>query len=165
MSADHTLENQPGVYEVYAVTDGEILPIEKIADEIFAQKMIGDGYALHPTGDIIYAPVAGKVEQMAQTNHAVYLSLAEDIKLLIHVGLDTIEMKGKGFESHLEKGMHVKVGDPLIRFDSKIIKDEGFNPVIAVVLLNGTGKDIDLTVFPTEAAKAVETVAMQVHVK
>lgn len=164
MSDGNMLNDTKNWIEVHAVTDGEIFPIDEMEDQIFAEKMIGDGYAINPTGEIVYSPIDGKVEQIAQTNHAVYLSLSEDLKLLIHIGLDTIEMKGKGFEANLEKGMSVQVGDPLIKFDSKLIKDEGYNPVIAVVLLNGSGLDFDLTVFPTKEAKAIDTIAMKVEI-
>ncbi len=146
--------------EVPAVVDGEIIPIEEVEDQIFSQKLIGDGYGIHPTSQVVYSPIDGRVEQVAESGHAVYLSISDEIKLLIHIGIDTIDLKGEGFESQLKKGMAVKRGDPLIKFDPKFIKEEGLNPVICVVLLNGTPKMFELEVHPLKEAVANETIAM-----
>ena len=140
--------------EVTAVVDGEIIPIEEVEDQIFSQKMIGDGYGIHPTSQTVYSPVDGKIEQVAQSKHAVYIAMDDEVKLLIHIGIDTIDLKGEGFTSQLKKG------DPLIHFDPVFIKKEGLNPVICVILLNGSQKKLNLTVQPTKEAKANKTIAM-----
>src|SRR5690625_7814407 len=98
--------------------------------------MIGDGYGVRPTGKVIYSPVDGKVEQIASTKHAIYLSTSNNIKLLIHIGLDTIELKGKGFTSNIKKDMIVQRGDKLVEIDTKFIIEEVYNHVVYVVLLN-----------------------------
>lgn len=152
------------IIEVPAVVDGEVIPIEEVDDQIFSKKMMGDGYGIYPTGRVVYSPVAGKVEQIASTKHAIYLSMADGIKLLIHIGIDTVELKGEGFESTLKKGMVVKKGDPLVTFDPELIADEGFNPVVTVVFLNGNEAKFDLTVFPTKEAKGKQTIAMKVQI-
>lgn len=161
MSEDNHVIN----FEIYAVTDGEIVPIDQVDDIIFAKRMIGDGFAIRPTGNTVYSPIDGTVEQIASTKHAIYLSFSDDIKLLIHVGLDTIGLNGKGFETKFTKGMPVSIGDTLIQFDLEYIQNEGYDPVIAVVLLNGTGKDFDIDVHPTREAKALETLAISVKTK
>jgi len=150
--------------DLKTVVDGDIVPIEDVDDQIFSKKLIGDGYAVIPAGETIYSPVDAKVEQIAPTNHAIYLSIASGIKLLIHIGLDTVELKGEGFESDLEKGMKVKTDEPLITFKPEFIKDEGLNPIVTVVLLNNSGKDIDLTAFPQTDAKARQTIAMKLNI-
>ncbi len=150
-------------FEVRAVVDGEIIPIEEVNDQIFSQKLIGDGYGIHPKSQTVYSPVDGKIEQVAPTKHAVYIALNERMKLLIHIGIDTIDLKGEGFESQLKKGMPVTKGEPLIQFDPSFIKDEGLNPVISVVLLNGSTDILDFTVHPTKEAKAMETVALSIN--
>ena len=146
--------------EVIAVVDGEIIPIEEVEDQIFSRKMIGDGYGIHPTSQTVYSPVDGKIEQVAQSKHAVYIAMDDEVKLLIHIGIDTIDLKGEGFTSQLKKGEPVKKGDPLIHFDPVFIKKEGLNPVICVILLNGSQKKLNLTVQPTKEAKANKTIAM-----
>lgn len=157
--------NNMNDFEVLAVADGEVILLDDLNDQIFAQRMIGDGFAIRPTGNVVYSPVDATVGQLAPTKHAVYLSLSDDIKLLIHIGLDTIEMKGEGFKTSIEKGEHVKKGAPLIEFDSKLIRDEGYDPVIAVVLLVGSERSFDLTIFPTEDAEANKTLAMHIETK
>ena len=161
MVEKHTL--QP--FEIPAVADGEIILLEEVEDQIFAQKMIGDGFAIRPTGNTIYAPVDCKIGQVAPTRHAVYLFLSDDVKLLIHIGIDTIEMKGDGFKTNLSKGLEVKKGEPLIEFDLELIREEGFDPVIAVILLDGSEQAYDSTIYPTEKAIANESLAMLVEVK
>lgn len=151
--------------EIPAVVDGEVIPIEEVDDQIFSKKMMGDGYGINPTGDVIYAPVDGVVEQVASTKHAIYLSIEEGVKLLIHIGIDTIELKGKGFESSLEKGVSFKKGEPLVHFDPKLIADEGFNPIVTVVVLTGSEKEFDLTIFPTKEAKGKQTIAMTIDIR
>lgn len=156
---------EPSRIEISAVVDGEIIPVEEVEDQIFSQKLIGDGYGIRPTGEAIYSPVDGKIEQIAASKHAIYLAFNDHLKLLIHIGIDTIELKGKGFESNLKKGMTVNKGDSLITFDPKFIADEGFNPVVTVVLLNGSKHVFDVAVYPTEEAKANETIAMKIESK
>lgn len=157
--------SKPSRIEISAVVDGEIIPVEQVEDQIFSQKLIGDGYGIRPTGETVYSPIDGKIEQIAGSKHAIYLSFNDNLKLLIHIGIDTIELKGEGFESHLKKGMTVNKGDSLIAFDPKLIADEGFNPVVTVVLLNGSGNVFDVTVYPTKEAKANETIAMKIESK
>lgn len=164
MKESVNLSDNHNIIEIPAVVDGEIIPIEQVDDQIFSKKMMGNGYGIHPTGNVIYSPVDGNVEQTASTNHAIYLSIEEGVKLLIHVGIDTIELKGKGFDSSLEKGMFVKKGDPLVHFDPKLIAEEGFNPVVTVVLLNNRQKDHEITVFPQESAIGKETIAMELKI-
>ncbi len=147
--------------ELKAVVNGEIINIEELADPVFSSKMIGDGYGIRPTGKKIYSPVSGKIEEVAMTKHAVYLSTANNIKLLIHIGIDTIKLKGEGFITSLENGMKIDQGDLLIEFNPKFIEDEGLDPVVSVIILDRKDKIIDVIVFPTKNAKANETVALK----
>ncbi len=150
--------------ELKAVIDGEIIKVEEIADPVFSSKMIGDGYGIIPTGKKLYSPITGKVEEIASTKHAVYLSTADNIKLLIHLGIDTIQLKGEGFETKLEKGMFVEEGDLLVSFDPDFIINEGLNPVVSVIILEQKEKEVDLEVYPTERAKANESLALRAKI-
>jgi len=164
LSQSNETPHDSNTVDLNAVVDGDIVPIEDVDDQIFSKKLIGDGYAIIPSGEIIFSPIDAEVEQVAPTNHAIYLSVASGIKLLIHIGIDTVELKGKGFESTLEKGNQVKADEPLITFDPEFIKNEGLNPIVTVVLLNGSEKNIDLTVFPQAEAKANQTIAMRLNI-
>lgn len=152
------------VLKLPAVVDGEIIPIEEIEDPIFADKIIGEGFGIRPTGKTIYSPVNGKVEQIASTKHAIYLSTSNNIKLLIHIGLDTIELKGKGFTSNIKKDMIVQRGDKLVEIDPKFIMEEGYNPVVAVVLLNRLNNS-EVSVYLTKEAIGNETIAFKIALK
>lgn len=162
MTKNHKMDNhtEKNTLELPSVVDGKIIPIEEVEDQIFSNKMIGDGYGVRPTGKVIYSPVDGKVEQIASTKHAIYLSTANNVKLLIHIGLDTIELKGKGFKSNIEKGMDVKRGDVLVEVDPKFIIEEGYNPIVAVVILNQSDNS-EITVFPTDKGIGNETTALK----
>lgn len=160
---DH-MKNTLGL-QIPAVVDGKIVKIEELEDMIFAQKMIGDGYGIYPTSETVYAPCDGYIEQIAPTKHAVFLAMSEELKLLIHIGIDTIELKGRGFQAELKNGMRVTKGQPLVKFDSKIITEEGFDPTIAVILLKGSTVEHEVEVFPIEEARANETIAMEIRVK
>lgn len=146
--------------ELTAVMDGEIIKIEEVNDPVFSQKMIGDGYGLLPTGEKLYSPINGVVEEVASTKHAIYLSTDDRIKLLIHIGVNTIELKGQGFESKIEKGQAIKKGDLLVRFNPEKIRKLGFDPVVSVILLDQNNRKVDLTIFPNKQAIANETPAM-----
>ena len=152
--------SEKNTLELTAVVDGEIIPIEDVEDQIFAGKMIGDGFGIRPNGKKVYSPVDATIEQIASTKHAIYLSTSDNIKILIHIGIDTIELKGKGFEGNLEKGMFVNKGDVLVEFDPKYIIDEGFNPVVSVIILGESSKGKEITVYPTEDALANKTIAL-----
>ena len=150
--------------ELKAVIDGEIIKLEEIEDPVFSSKMIGDGYGIIPTGKNIYSPIVGKVEEIASTKHAVYLSSANNIKLLIHLGIDTIQLKGEGFETTLEKDMVVEEGDLLVSFDPDFIRKEGLNPVVSVIILDQKEKEMDVVVYPSKKAKANESLALKANI-
>jgi len=163
LSKDQTKmeSSEENTLELTAVVDGEIIPMEEVEDQIFASKMIGDGYGLRPSGKNVYSPVDARIEKNASTKHTIYLSTSDNTKILIHIGIDTIELKGEGFTSDLEKGMQVSKGDLLVKFDPKYIIDEGFNPVISVIILEKSDKTREITVYPTKNAIANETIALK----
>lgn len=150
--------------ELKAVIDGEVIRIEEIEDPVFSSKMIGNGYGIIPTGKKLYSPISGTVEEIASTKHAVYLSGTDGLKLLIHLGIDTIELKGEGFKSQVEKGMSIEKGDLLVTFDPDFIRDKGLNPVVSVIILDQKEKEMDVIVYPTEEAKANESLALKANI-
>lgn len=147
-----------------AVIDGEVIRIEDIEDPVFSSKMIGDGYGIIPTGGKVYSPITGKVEEIASTSHAVYLSDENNIKNLIHLGIDTIKLKGEGFQNKLEKGMFIKKGDLLIDYDTDFIQKAGLNPVVSVVILDQKDKNMDLVVYPSKSVKSNKNIAAKAKI-
>ena len=101
---------------VAAPVTGSLIDITDVKDEVFSSKMMGDGFAVEPDGDTIVAPCDGKIVLLAHTLHAVAIE-HEGVQLLIHIGLDTVELDGKGFTANVSNGDMVKKGDALIQFD------------------------------------------------
>ena len=122
---------------VLAPLDGEVLPLEKLPDETFATAILGPGCGIEPTGDTVYAPFDGTVTTLADTLHAVGLMSDDGIEVLIHVGMDTVEMNGKGFKALVKEGDKVKAGTPLLKVDLDAIKAAGHPTATAIIVTNG----------------------------
>ena len=119
---------------------GKVIPREQIPDETFATGVLGDGVGIDPEEGVVYAPFDGEVASIFDTNHALSLE-GNGMELLIHVGVDTVNMKGDGFKGFVHDGDQVKAGQKLIEFDIDKIKKAGYSPVVAVLLTNS--EDID----------------------
>lgn len=122
---------------VLAPMDGKFLPQDQLPDEVFSKGVLGPGCGIEPTGDTVYAPFDGTVTQLASTLHAVTLTSDDGIELMIHVGINTVEMGGKGFSALVEPGTKVKAGEPLLHFDCDAIRAAGHSTATAVVATNG----------------------------
>lgn len=121
---------------VYTPAEGEVIPLEQFPDELFSQEVLGPGCGILPTGKLVTAPFHGTVVQGVDSRHAIGLNSEDGIELLIHVGVDTVEMEGQGFQYHVKEGQKVRLGDPLISFDREAIKAAGHPDAIAVVVTN-----------------------------
>jgi len=99
--------------KIYAPLTGEYVKIEDIPDPVFAQKMMGEGFGINPTEGEVVSPIEGKVDNVFPTKHAVGLKAENGLELLVHIGLDTVQLDGKGFEVLVESGDDIKIGDPL----------------------------------------------------
>ena len=145
------------VKELKSILDGKVIPITEVQDEVFSQKVMGDGVAIEPENTVVTAPSDCDVSVvMADTGHACGLTLANGLELLIHVGVDTVDMGGDGFKLLVNEGDHVKTGDPLIEFDPKKIKAAG-HPCTTMLIVTGEGKASGVTMHTGMEAKAGET--------
>ncbi|GLV54547.1 PTS glucose transporter subunit IIA [Dictyobacter sp. S3.2.2.5] len=122
---------------VLAPIDGTVVELEKVPDEVFAQKMAGDGVAIDPSGTIAVAPISGDLVKLFPGGHAFGIA-ADDIELIVHIGLDTIELNGAGFENIATEGQHVEAGTPIVRFDRATIEGKG-KVVLSPVVSSGDG--------------------------
>ena len=122
---------------VMAPIDGKVLAQDQIPDETFAAGILGPGCGIEPTGDTVYAPFDGTVTQVASTLHAVGLQSDDGIELLIHVGMDTVEMNGKGFTALTKEGAKVKAGTPLLKVDFDAVRAAGHPTATAIIVTNG----------------------------
>lgn len=121
---------------VYAPAEGTAIPLAEFPDELFSQEVLGPGCGILPTGNLITAPFHGKVIQTTDTLHAIGISSNDGIELLIHVGVDTVDMGGKGFRYLVKNGQKICAGDPLIEFDRAAIQAAGHSDAIAVIVTN-----------------------------
>ena len=123
--------------EVLAAVSGQAVPLGEVPDEVFAEGMAGEGGAIVPgaSGEVI-APVSGILVKLFEGGHAFGIETDEGVELIVHVGLDTIEMRGNGFEKLATEGDRVEAGQPIVRFDLDEIKNSGYDPVTPVVVTN-----------------------------
>ncbi|MCF0112320.1 MAG: PTS glucose transporter subunit IIA [Erysipelotrichaceae bacterium] len=121
--------------ELMAIVKGDTIALEKVNDPVFATKMMGDGIAFVPEDTIIYAPCDAEVMMLSETLHAIGLKAANKAEIMIHIGLDTVNLAGKGF-SKLYQNDHVKKGEPLIRFDSEIMASNNIDMTTMLIVVN-----------------------------
>ena len=126
----------PVAPQLYAPTAGEAIPLEEIKDPAFSQGILGQGVGIKPAEGKILAPCDGTVAQMFDTGHAVSMETSFGAEILIHVGLDTVELKGQGFKVHAKAGDKVKKGQLLIEFDIPAITAAGYDVTTPVVVCN-----------------------------
>ncbi|MED3962548.1 PTS glucose transporter subunit IIA [Niallia taxi] len=115
---------------------GKLLPIEEVPDPVFSQKMMGDGAAIDPTNGTLISPVDGQVVNIFPTKHAISLMDNNGREILIHVGLDTVTLKGEGFTSHVEDGQKVKQGQKLMDIDFEAIKGKVPSIITPIIFTN-----------------------------
>ena len=122
--------------KLYAHVTGMTVPLDRVKDEAFSQKVLGEGVAIEPEDGILYAPCNGRVEKVFDTKHAVNLVSDDGCEILLHIGIDTVSLKGKYFEAFVKDGDRVQKGDKLIGFDIDGIKKEGFDVTTPMVICN-----------------------------
>ncbi|MCF6459854.1 PTS sugar transporter subunit IIA [Clostridium sp. Cult3] len=124
------------IIELVSPMTGRIIPVEEVPDKVFSDKMIGDGIAIEPSDGKIVSPVDGTVTTIFPTNHAIGLVTKEGLEILIHIGLDTVELNGAGFNRLTEVDTRVKKGDPLMEFDPKLVVEKGKSPITPIIITN-----------------------------
>lgn len=123
--------------QILSPATGTVKDITEVPDKTFADKILGDGAAVIPEEGKIFAPADGTVVNIMDTKHGIMFQTAQGVELLIHIGLETVNLNGKYFTSHVENGAQVKAGDLLVEFDLDAIKKEGYDPITPVVVTNG----------------------------
>ncbi|MFT8321451.1 MAG: PTS glucose transporter subunit IIA [Bacillus sp. (in: firmicutes)] len=125
---------------LYAPLSGKVIPIEEVPDPVFANKMMGEGLAIIPTEGNIAAPIDGEVVQIFHTKHAIGLQSKKGLEILIHIGLETVNLKGEGFTIHVKEGDKVSKGDLLVTFDIDFLKQSGKDIVTPMIITNSEDK-------------------------
>ncbi|MDN5301823.1 MAG: sugar system component, partial [Thermoanaerobacteraceae bacterium] len=143
---------------------GKVVSLSDLPDEVFAQKMVGDGMAIEPSEGIVVAPFDGRVKQVFSTGHAMVLESKEGLAMLIHIGLDTVNLKGEGFRVLVTEGQDVKTGDPLIEFNMELISKNNYSLKSPIVLPEGDNiKEIEFA--GEKEVKRGQDVLMKVKLK
>jgi len=124
--------------EVLALLDGTVVDLESVPDEVFAQKMAGDGVAIDPSGRVAVAPVTGDLVKLFPGGHAFGISTGDGVELIVHIGLDTVELKGEGFENIATEGQEIQAGTPIVHFDLATVERRG-KVMLSPVVSSGAG--------------------------
>lgn len=122
--------------EVYALVNGKVVLLEDVEDVVFSQKILGDGAAVKPENGEVYSPVKGIVSVVFPTGHVVGITTAEGANIILHVGIDTVELKGKGFDVKVKQGDKVEAGQLLMKVDLPFVKK--YHPATIMVILEKT---------------------------
>ena len=142
-----------------AVANGKAIPLSEVPDEAFSSGILGVGFAIDPSDGTVYSPVAGKVESITESLHAYTISTQNGLDILIHIGIDTVELKGEGFLAMVSEGDTVKAGDVLARVDLNLLHGRNFPKMIPVVVTNP--EQIEVVKIRTGAVIGGETAVMQ----
>ncbi|OTA18731.1 bifunctional maltose and glucose-specific PTS system components IICB [Xenorhabdus beddingii] len=128
-------EGQP-ILTLIAPVTGELIKLEDVPDEAFSSKLVGDGVAIKPTSDTVFAPVAGTVVKVFDTNHAVCIEAHNGVEVIIHIGIDTVSLNGRGFERLVEEGMKVDAGTPILKLDLDYLNAHAKSMISPVIISN-----------------------------
>ena len=126
----------------FAPVDGTFVPLNEVADPVFSQKMMGEGFGIQPAATEIYAPIKGTITTIFQTKHAIGLTSPSGSEVLIHIGLDTVELAGEPFEVHVQEGQAVDEQTLLVTADFDRIRKAGKSEVVLTLVTNG-GESFD----------------------
>ena len=124
------------VRDVYAPVDGQVVTLESVDDEVFSQKLVGDGMAVIPMSNIFTAPIDGVVTKIFTTNHAYSIKSNQDLEVMVHIGLETVALEGKGFTRIANEGDEVKAGDSIIEVDLAYIKEHAKDIITPIIILD-----------------------------
>ena len=123
-------------YKLEATVSGNSINIEKVNDSMFSKKLMGDGIAIIPDNGIVVAPCDGKITVLPESRHAFGILSDDGVEVLVHIGVDTVDLKGQGFENKVSQGSIVKQGDPIITFERETLISQGIDCTTMVIILN-----------------------------
>lgn len=139
-----------------APVDGKFVDLTEVDDEVFSKKLMGEGYGIEPANGNIYSPVTGTITSIFKTKHAIGLTTPSGLEVLIHMGLDTVELEGKPFEINVSEGRKIEMGDKLATINIEKIKDAGKDPVILTLITNSKDyvEKVNFDVSPDQKVEA-----------
>lgn len=146
------INNSKKVYDIISPLNGSTVPLENVPDEVFSQKILGDGIAVIPTDGKIYSPVDGIISSIAETFHAYGFRSDDGHEILVHFGLETVSLKGEGFTSHVKVGDRVKKGDLVAEVDLQLLRQHNINTLTPVLVCDGAD-DLEMNVHHGQVKK------------
>ena len=153
-SNETTETNGEATSEFVAPVTGNVIPVNQVKDEAFASEAMGKGVGIEPDNGKVYAPFDGNVDAVFPTGHLVGLSDGNGAEVLIHIGVDTVKLEGKGFKTYVSQGDKVKKGDLLVEFDVELLKKEGYDATVMFITTD-TSKDVQVLSGRKEAVKDI----------
>lgn len=148
--------------EIFSAIEGEIISIEDTPDEVFAGKMLGDGFAIKPSDNKVYSPVSGEIKVLFPTLHAIAIETQQGVELLVHIGIDTVELDGEGFSGHVKVGDKVQKGDLLVSFDKDIVETKAKSTITPIIITNmDVIEDISIDYGPKSQGEKVATIKLK----
>lgn len=129
---------------IYAPVDGEVVGLDKVEDEVFSEKMMGDGLAIIPNNGEFVSPIDGQLVSVFPTKHAYGIQDKSGVEILLHIGLDTVTLDGKGFELFVEQGQKIKTGEALVNVDLKYVKPKVPSITTPIIFTNQANKKIKI---------------------
>ncbi|WP_342046412.1 PTS sugar transporter subunit IIA [Bacillus sp. OTU530] len=152
------------VETIIAPLSGQVVPLEDVPDEAFAQKLVGEGIAIIPEEGKVVSPINGEVTMVFPTKHAIGLLSEKGLEVLIHIGIETVTMGGDGFVAHVKTGDKVKVGDLLIEFSMDLVKEKAKSTTSPIIITNFDRID-HLELGSSKSVKMEESILMKVDLK
>lgn len=147
---------------IQAPVQGQLVSLDQINDEVFASQQMGKTLAIYPTEEQIVSPGNGQVTALYPTHHAIGLKLDNGAEILLHIGINTVELKGRGFETFVKAGERVRLGQKLLSFDKQIIQAAGYDPTVLVIVTNTAEMAVIETTKQTEITPQTNLFFMQV---
>lgn len=144
--------------KLLAPVSGKLIAIEKVNDPVFAQKMMGDGFAIEPTSEQFYALTDGKISAVFPSNHAYGITLDDGMEILVHIGLETVNENGKGFTCHVQLNDVVKAGDMIMEIDSAYLKEK-YDLTTMVIFTNANAYEEFKVEYDSEVVGGKDTAA------
>lgn len=147
---------------IYAPINGKVVKLEDVPDPVFSEKMMGEGIAIIPDKGEVVSPVYGEVVQISETRHAIGLVAIDGTEILIHIGLETVALKGEGFTVHVNVGDKVSTGQKLIDVDLDYIQEHGTKSITPIIITNSNSSNKSYALTEEKEAKAGETVLITI---
>lgn len=153
------------VSSIYSPTNGELNDLNSLNDGVFSEKMLGNGFVVSQTDGMVYAPISGELVTVFPTKHAYGIKSKDGINVLVHIGIDTVNLNGEGFETKLSQGGFVKQGDLLAKVDLELLKEKNLKSDVVVVVTSESSHQPDEKAIKTNGKVTTSDVVIDKYTK